>query len=130
MKTIKFFSIVLFISLLSFVNKPAEAVNKKTTETEIKVLGNCGMCKERIENAAYSVRGVRKADWDEQSKMLTLVYRNDRTEQETIERAIAKAGHDTENIITDEETHANLHHCCIYPRNAEWLENNKRYDEE
>jgi copper chaperone CopZ len=130
MKTIKFFSIVLFISIISFVNNSAEAMNKKTTETEIKVLGNCGMCKERIENAAYSVRGVRKADWDEQTKMLTLVYRNDRAEQETIERAIAKAGHDTENIITDEETHANLHHCCIYPRNAEWLENNKRYDEE
>ncbi|MFW5758357.1 MAG: heavy-metal-associated domain-containing protein [Bacteroidota bacterium] len=130
MKTIRIFSIALVISLISIANNPAEAVNKKTTETEIKVLGNCGMCKERIENAAYSVKGVRRANWDEQSKMLTLVYRNDRTEQETIERAIAKAGHDTENIITDEETHANLHHCCIYPRNAEWLENNKRYDEE
>jgi hypothetical protein len=59
-----------------------------------------------------------------------MAFRTDRTDQETIERAIAKAGHDTENFITDEETHANLHHCCIYERDPELLKNNKLHNEE
>jgi copper chaperone CopZ len=96
----------------------------------LKVLGLCGMCKTRIEKAAYSVRGVSKAEWNQEKQSLKLTYRANRTNQETIERAIAKAGHDTENFITDEKTWENLHHCCKYPRNPEWLKKNKRYDEE
>ncbi len=99
-------------------------------EAEFRVLGNCGMCKDRIERAAYGVRGVRFAEWDMDEQMLTVRYRDSRTNQEEIERAIAKAGHDTENFLTSDEKYANLHHCCIYPRNPDWLENNRRYDEE
>ncbi len=99
-------------------------------ETTFRVLGNCGMCKDRIERAAYTVRGVRYAEWDVDEQMITVRYRPNRTNQEEIERAIAKAGHDTENFLADDDTHANLHHCCIYPRDPEMLENNRRYDEE
>ncbi len=102
---------------------------KTPGETEFRILGNCGMCKDRIERAAYTVRGVRYADWDQEKQMVTVRYRPNRTNQEEIERVIAKAGHDTENFLTDDETHANLHHCCIYPRDPEMLKNNKRHDE-
>lgn len=128
-KRIKFFAVITFFMSLLVIPETASA-QERNVEVEIAVLGNCGMCKTRIERAAYSVRGVRSADWNQQEQKLTLVYRADRTDQETIERTIAKAGHDTENFITDEETHANLHQCCIYKRNPEWLEKNKLYNEE
>ena len=121
--------VFIFIFILSYP-EPLMAQGRNVEEVEFTVLGNCGMCKDRIERAAFSVRGVRSANWDQEKQMLTLAFRSDRTDQETIERAIAKAGHDTENFITDEETHANLHHCCIYPRDPEMLENNRLYNEE
>ena len=132
MKTIIMsFVVALFLGVFlniepvfSETSEPLPAV----IETELKVLGMCGMCKTRIERAAYSVRGVRSASWNQQQQMLTVSYRTNRTDQETIERAIAEAGHDTENFITDEETHANLHHCCIYPRDPEMLKNNRLYN--
>ena len=127
-----FFVIVLGMGL--FLTAPHHAAyataDENPGEASFAVLGNCGMCKDRIERAAYSVRGVRLANWNEQEQSLTVTWRPQRTDQEEIERAIAKAGHDTENFLTHDEIHANLHHCCIYERNPEWLEKNKRFDEE
>ncbi len=120
----------LFVATLFLVDGQAIAQSRSVEEVEITVLGKCGMCKERIEKAAYSVRGVRRADWNQEEQKLALSYRSDRAELEDIERAIAKAGHDTENFLTDEETHANLHQCCIYERDPEMLENNKLWNEE
>ncbi len=132
MKLQKIVTSVFFLSflLVSFSGVDLQAQDKKVEDIEITVLGNCGMCKERIERAAYTVRGVRQASWDVDEKKLTLSYRSDRTDQETIERAIAKVGHDTENFLADEETHANLHTCCVYPRDPKLLEKNKLWNEE
>lgn len=119
---------VVFISLPTF---GSEESKKEATpgEAEFTVLGMCGMCKDRIERAAYSVRGVRFAQWDQEEQLLSVRYRPNRTNQEEIERAVAKVGHDTENFLTDEETYKNLHHCCVYPRDPEMLKNNKVHNE-
>ncbi len=129
-RKLRFLVFTVFFTIFLLPINEAAAQGRNVEEVEFTVLGNCGMCKDRIERAALSVRGVRSANWDQEKQMLTLAFRSDRTDQETIERAIAKAGHDTENFITDEETHANLHHCCIYPRDPEMLENNRLYNEE
>ena len=133
MKTISSVIVTLFIVFFSGIHSTAlsqETVKEGKVDAEIKVLGLCGMCEDRIETAAYSVRGVRTASWDKESQMLSVSYRADRTSQEEIERAIAKAGHDTEHFITDEETYSNLHSCCKYPRDPEMLRNNKLYNQE
>ena len=132
----KAFSSVIFIFfmvLFSGMYSPAfsqPAASEGRVDSEIKVLGLCGMCKDRIERAAYSVRGVRSASWNQEQQLLTVNFRADRTSQEEIERSIAKAGHDTEHFITDEETYAGLHHCCKYPRDPEMLRKNKLYNQE
>ncbi len=130
LKKISFFAFIAMFTFLLIPQNDAVAQGRNVEEVEITVLGNCGMCKDRIERAALTVRGVRSATWNQQEQKLTLAFRTDRTDLETIERAIAKAGHDTENFITDEETHANLHHCCIYERDPELLKNNKLHNEE
>lgn len=133
MKTISAIFVTLIIVLFSGINAPAfsqEPAPEGNVETQIKVLGLCGMCKDRIEKAAYSVRGVRSASWDQQKNLLTVNYRANRTSQEEIERTIAKAGHDTEHFITDEATYKNLHGCCKYPRDPEMLKTNKLHNQE
>jgi periplasmic mercuric ion binding protein len=129
-RTINFFYVLSFITGLLFVSNPAVSQDSKVSEVKVKVLGNCGMCKDRIERAAYTVKGVRKAEWNQKEQQLTVTFRNDRTEIETIERAIAKAGHDTANFLADDETHANLHTCCVYERDEELLKTNKLWNQE
>jgi len=79
----------------------------------IHVDGMCGMCKERIETAAYS-KGVKKATWEKQNHTLTLIYRTDKTSPETIGDRIAKAGHGNQYQMATDEDYTKLHFCCKY----------------
>lgn len=85
---------------------------------KIKVYGNCGMCKTRIEKAANSVKGVTKAAWDSEDAMLTVTYDDTKTTTLKIEEAVSKVGHDTDHTKTDAKTYDALPGCCQYDRPA------------
>jgi Cu(I)/Ag(I) efflux system membrane fusion protein len=78
------------------------------------VNGNCEMCKDRIETAALSVKGVETATWESQSQMIHLNFDSDKTDVDKIQKAIAKAGHDTEKFKAPDEVYNNLPGCCLY----------------
>ncbi len=81
-----------------------------------RVAGNCGMCKDRIETAALAVDGVETADWDLESKELHMNYDATRTSPEEVQKAIAEAGHDTEDFRAPDNVYKRLPGCCKYER--------------
>ena len=97
-KSIFLLTFVCF-SLLSYAQESSSKNEKKS----IEVLGNCGMCKKRIEKAAFSVEGVKYASWDNSSGQLRLIYNGLKTDINTIEKQIAAKGHDTEHHITSDK---------------------------
>ena len=109
--------IVLFMSfsLLSFAQKSPSKNEKKSFE----VLGNCNMCKKRIEKAAFSVKGVKYASWDNSSGQLSLIYNGLKTDINTIEKQIAAVGHDTEHHVSSDKIYDQLPACCQYVRKGE-----------
>jgi periplasmic mercuric ion binding protein len=80
----------------------------------IIVKGNCGSCKERIEEAAYGVKGVKKASWNKATKQLTVVFNDDKTSLQKIEVALAASGHDTDATKASDAAYKNLPGCCAY----------------
>jgi copper chaperone CopZ len=74
------------------------------------------MCETRIEKAAKSVEGVREADWDKETEMITVTYDVSKTDVHKIHKAIALAGHDTETHKADDKTYKFLPKCCKYER--------------
>ena len=78
-----------------------------------KVLGNCDLCKARIEKAALGVKGVKTALWNKETKMLSVDLKNG-TDIEDIYQAVTKAGHDTEKYKVAEKIYNNLPNCCKY----------------
>ncbi|MEX2597622.1 MAG: metal transporter [Salibacteraceae bacterium] len=86
---------------------------KEVIEDTLLVKGICGMCKERIEEAAYG-KGVKFVNWDKVTDQLTLAYRSDKTSIAEIEDRILKAGHSTENRETDPKDYEKLPDCCRY----------------
>jgi len=110
MKTI--FLIIASIFLINYTIAQEKA-KKEIKTINIKVEGNCGECKKRIENAAY-IKGVKNSSWDEKTKNLTIVYRTDKVTEEQIQQSIAKSGHETSNLKTDQEAYSNLPDCCKY----------------
>ena len=107
--------IVLLLSLVGF-NAQAQEKKDKNAKREITVKGNCEMCKKRIEKAAYSVSGVKSAVWTSESQQLVLILNEQKTAIGQVEKAVANAGHDTQNVKASDEAYSNLHDCCAYER--------------
>ena len=85
-------------------------------EASFKVFGNCGMCKRRIEKEAIATDGVKSADWDIETKILTISYDSDKNKLEDVHKNISKEGHDTEKVRADDDIYEALPGCCQYER--------------
>lgn len=84
------------------------------TETSFGVRGNCGMCKETIEEATNSVEGVTMANWDKDKKKIDVKFDESTTDMMAIHKAIAASGYDTDKVEANEEAYNNLPECCQY----------------
>ena len=104
----------MILCSISFVN----AQNKKVKTETIKVWGNCGMCKTSIENAA-DLKGVKAAEWDKTSKLLTVSYDTTKISSDQIQLKIAAIGYDTEKHRASDKAYEELHGCCKYERKKE-----------
>jgi len=113
----KLVGVTMLMILLSFTGK---AQNKKTnTKKEItfSVAGNCGMCKSRIEDA-LDIKGIKFAEWDQKTKICTVIYNAEKIDEGKVHQTIAAIGHDTEKVRATDQSYEELHHCCHYSRLA------------
>ncbi|MBX2962713.1 MAG: cation transporter [Cyclobacteriaceae bacterium] len=104
--------IISIIFLLASLNAFGQK-NSKVVTADIKVYGNCGMCKERIE-AALDYKGIKTSSWDAQTKNLKVVYSPSKITEQKIHELVAAAGHDTNKVKAKDEIYADLPFCCLY----------------
>jgi periplasmic mercuric ion binding protein len=98
--------VILTLTLTSF------AQDKKVVETEFKVFGNCGQCKNRIEKAV-KIKEVKFAKWDRNSKILKVAFETPMT-ADSLQKRIAAVGHDTEKYKAPNSVYSALPECCLY----------------
>ncbi len=125
MKAIKFIISALVIVLFAACSNAQTKSSSKpsmeasmasaTTSATLKVSGNCGECKERIETAA-KIDGVAMAEWNIDSKVLTVSFDSTKTNIDAIAKAIAAVGHDNEKVKADDKVYGALPGCCQYER--------------
>jgi Cu(I)/Ag(I) efflux system membrane fusion protein len=89
-------------------------MSSQGTHAHLQVDGLCDMCKQRIEDAAKTVKGVFSAVWDKSAKELHFDYDEKETSVQKISLAIAAVGHDTELHKADDDVYEELHGCCKY----------------
>ena len=105
-------TIILLSIILSTLSLNIHA--QSTNSVSIDVSGACGMCKERIENAALEVNGVKKANWDSEKQELSVTVQSNEFKLIKLHRAIAKVGHDTKLIKAEDDVYNQLPGCCQY----------------
>lgn len=117
MKSIHILSVIIFLFAGFSVTAQSKTSGKQAAvKTSVfKVWGNCGMCKETIEGAAKS-SGATFAEWNKDSKMLTVKYVAAKTSDDKIQKSIADAGYDNEKYTAPAEAYNGLHECCKYDR--------------
>ena len=114
MKTFSIFATIIFSFLFTITGFAQQGVQKDT----IKVWGNCGMCKKKIEKSAKAA-GATTASWDAESKMLQVSYAPAKTSGTKIQQAIALTGYDTQDFKADDKAYIKLDACCQYDRKEE-----------
>ena len=110
MKLQKFFSVFLIVSGIA----TATFAQKTKTET-FQVSGNCGMCENKIEKAAKAA-GASYAEWNKDTKLITVKYTSSATNLAKIQQSIAEAGYDNAGVKANDEKYNQLHSCCKYER--------------
>jgi mercuric ion binding protein len=106
---------VLLMAIVVFSVQGQEKKNKNAKYvTEIN--GNCEQCQKRIQKAAYSVPGVKSASWSIETHQLSLIINEEKCSLLDVKKAIAKVGHDTDDLKATKEDYENLHSCCQYDR--------------
>jgi outer membrane receptor for ferrienterochelin and colicins len=106
--------IFLFTFWLPFSAAKAQSGKKVIDSTiSFKVSGVCEQCKDRIEKAVKG-KGVQSADWNVDTKMLTLTYEPSRVTLEKLHNRIVSAGHDTYLKKANNAVYNELPDCCHY----------------
>ena len=114
--------IILFSILLFSCGEKKEELTVKTEKisgtvlkSEFKVWGNCDMCKETIEGS-LKVDGISTADWNTESKLISVTYDSTKISLDAIEKDIAAAGYDNIKYTGNEAAYFELPDCCKYVR--------------
>lgn len=94
--------------------KTATVINGISTST-FKVWGNCDMCKETIETS-LKVDGVLKADWNVDTKIITVEFDSAIISLDQIQKNIAAVGYDNDKYKGEDKAYSELADCCQYDR--------------
>lgn len=104
-------TLLWFLSWSSFAH--AQSGSLITKDTTFKVFGVCEQCKHRIEGA-LKVKGIKTADWNVDTKLLTVSYDPAKITLDKIHGKLTAVGHDTYLKKAKDADYYALPKCCYY----------------
>lgn len=107
---------ILMLLLLVSITTFAQEQKSKNAKHVTEISGNCDHCKQRIEKTALAVSGVKSANWDVDTKKLTVIINEQKTNLNAVKKAIAVVGHDSDSDKATAQTYNALPQCCQYDR--------------
>jgi copper chaperone CopZ len=108
--------IIVLAVLLAGFTANAQVKKNKNAKYVTEVNGNCEQCQRRIQKAAFAVDGVKSAVWNIETHQLSLILNEEKCSLLDVKSAVAKVGHDTDQVKAKKEDYESLHHCCMYVR--------------
>ncbi len=107
----------IMMAILVLLSGISNAQIKNAKTESVKIYGNCGMCKTKIEKAG-NLKNIAQVDWNEDTKMATLTYDENKTNQDEILKRIALVGYDSDKFLAPADVYSKLPGCCQYDREA------------
>ena len=103
---------LVLVGLANYTSNAQDAPKKIQTD-EFAVQGVCSMCEKRIEKAAL-ISGVMSATWNKDHQSLKVIYKSKKVSLKEVKKAVAEAGHDTDDIKASDDAYSTLPACCAY----------------
>ena len=104
--------IILLTLNLSLAMSAFAGPKKETKEIAIQTSAICKMCKDRLESNLIYEKDVKKVTLDMKTKILTIKYRADKTNPETLKKAVSDLGYDADEVPADAKAYDELPACC------------------
>jgi copper chaperone CopZ len=98
----------LFILMLMFTGFGFS----QSEEVQIKTSAQCEMCKDRIEDKLNYTKGVKYAELDVDSKVLTVKYNTKKLSKVDVKNLVADLGYNADDVKRNETAHSKLPGCC------------------
>ena len=108
--------LIVMVTFLGFSVNAQEEKKNKNAKYEIEVNGNCEQCQKRIQKAAFTVAGVKSANWSIETHELSLILNEEKATILDVKKAVANAGYDTDEVKATVESYDKLPGCCQYER--------------
>jgi len=113
--------ITTIILLLGIVMTSSFGQNKNSMNIYFPTLGNCYLCKLRIEAAVNELQGIENVVWDDVTSVTDVTYDDEVMDAFQIMHAIAAVGHDTEWYPAPDSAYNTLiGTCCEYVRTYDY----------
>lgn len=94
---------------------------KNAITENIKIYGNCAMCKTNIEKAGNQ-KDEADVNWDKNTQTASITYDPKKTNTDQVLKRIALAGYDNSSFLAPQSAYAKLPDCCKYTREAKQSE--------
>jgi periplasmic mercuric ion binding protein len=107
------------IALFTFASSNLVEAGTKNT-VKFTTLGNCSICKNRIESAIKTLSGIDDVLWESETKVTNVTYDESLTDIYTIMKKVAEVGDDNEWYRADDIVYDNLTSCCKYSRTIDY----------
>lgn len=99
----------ILIVLLLFIGISTRA---QTDTLHIHTSAVCDMCKTTIENGMAFTKGVKYANLDVETKVLTVAIQPKRTDADAVRKAVNALGYDADSSPAHPKAYDKLHSCC------------------
>lgn len=81
-------------------------------EVKITTSAQCDMCKKRIEDGLFTQKGVVSANLDVNTKVVTIKYRSNKTNEDDLRNYISSLGYQADSVPANKEAYDLLPGCC------------------
>ena len=108
--------VFLGLLILTSCGEDTQNSDSELSQAKFKVYGNCEMCEKTIEGSLNGHDGIGKADWDKETKMISVTYDPSLINEDKIKEQIAGVGYDTDSHRAKDEVYNSLPGCCQYDR--------------
>ncbi len=98
---------LLIISILFSISSFAQA-----DTIRIQTTAQCGDCKLAIEKQLNFEKGVKSANLDTESKIVTVIYNPNKTDPSKLRKSITMVGYDADTLAADPKAYKRLKPCC------------------
>jgi len=103
---------IIMIAFVLGTSIASMAQSKKLAELKVKTSAVCEMCEAKIERDMSFEKGVKSADLDLETKIVTVKYDPKKTNEAAVRTAITMVGYDADDLMADAKAYEKLPGCC------------------